>query len=120
MDLEEIRNEVDENIQEIKQFPDDLDEIASKIYYHLEEEKVNLDKTSYDEILDNIDVNELYQFAKKGLIDNSRRITIELFANKIDPEEANFKLLEVFALDQRPYEIVPLEILSNFKFMDRN
>ena len=39
----EIKKIIVQNIADILQFPDTLDDVASKIFYHLEEEKVNLD-----------------------------------------------------------------------------
>ena len=120
MSLLEIKNQMEDTINDIMQFPDDLDEVASKIYYHLEEEKVNLDKSDYEDIFNNVTVEEFYDFAYNSLVNDCKRVTIELFANEVREEEMRFKLLDVFSLDQREYEVVPLEVLESFKFIDNN
>ena len=118
MELSDIKNEIENTVNDIVQFPDDLDEVASKIYYHLEEEKVNLDSSDYMEILENVGVQEFYDFAYNNLVRDCRRVTIELFAKEVREEEMMFRMLDVFSLDQRSYDVVPIEIMQNLKFME--
>ena len=69
------------------QFPDTLDDVASKIFYHLEEQKLNEDSNSYLDLLKEFDTDDLYKFAYENLIKNQARITIELFAKDINDQE---------------------------------
>ena len=79
----EIKKIVVQNIADILQFPDTLDNVASKIFYHLEEEKLNNDSSSYLDLLKDFDTDDLYKFAYENLVKNQARISIELFAKNI-------------------------------------
>ncbi len=82
----------------------------------LKREYLENDPQSYQEIYDNFELKDLRDFVVDKLVKNTRRVTIELFANKITDKEKNYKLLDAYSLDGGNYELIGLEELSLLKF----
>lgn len=90
-------------------FTNSLKDVADKYYDSVEEQLLNPNEKEYSELMKQVTLKSLYQFARRFLVKESRRITIELFAKKITDEEATYKLLPSFNLNQKSYQIWSLD-----------
>jgi len=78
-------------------------------------EEITGDQTSYANILKFNKISEFREFTSRYLLQDSSRLTIELFANEVRAEEANFILDSNLSLNHREYEIVTLEQIRMIK-----
>lgn len=61
-------------------------------------------------------VDELYDAASKWLVDESKRITIEMFPALVTDMEQNFYMDRSYSLTEKNYEILSMEDLIRKKF----
>lgn len=73
------------------------------------------DQTSYANILRYNQIGEFRNFVSKFLVQESARLTIEMFANEVRSEETGFVLSSSVALNRREYEVVTLEQIRAMK-----
>lgn len=97
-------------------FSNSLKDVADKYYSSMQEKIFNPNERDYTELMKLVTPHSLYAFAKKFMMQESRRLTIELFAKQISAEEKNFLLMPSFNLNQKGYEITSLEVLTEKKF----
>lgn len=105
----------DNTLQQLSEFSPNLPSVAEKFLVNMDEQLLSEDDQTYEEISKSITKNSLYLFAKDFLINRPRRLTIELFANKIESNEMSFKLEADLNLDKRNYEVVTLDYLLDRK-----
>ena len=102
-------------LNEITVFTSSLKDVSGKYYDSIEDDLLTPNEKSFAEIIKGINQKSLHVFAKKFLVKESRRITIELFAKKLNEEERDFKLLPSFNLNQKQYRVTNLEELIGRK-----
>ena len=98
-------------LNEVTSFTSSLRDVSSRYYESIEDELLTPNEKSFAEIMKGISQKSLQVFAKKFLVKESRRITIELFAKKLSEDERDFKLLPSFNLNQKQYRVSGLEEL---------
>lgn len=89
--------------------------MADKYYINMDEQILEESDQTYGEIAETMTPKSLYLYAKEFLVNKPRRMTIELFANKVSEEEIAFRLDTAQTLDKRPYEVVGLDYLIERK-----
>lgn len=73
------------------------------------------DQTSYQNVLKFNQISEFRTFVSKYLVQDSSRLTIEMFAEEVRSEEQLFVLDSSMALNHREYEVVSLEHIRAMK-----
>ena len=95
-------------LMELTTFTNSLKDVSEKFYDSIEDEILNPNEKPYSELIKSINQKSLKAFAKRFMIKESRRVTIELFAKKITEEEQSFRLMPSFNLNQKGYQIKSL------------
>ena len=98
-------------LEALNEFSIDLLNVSSKYYLHLNEQFLNEDDQTYEQIAKTVTQSTLHHFAKQFLINTPRRFTIELFSDSLTNEEKDFKLEKELNLDKKGYDVVDLEAL---------
>lgn len=101
-------------LSDLVEFSSSLKDVSGKYYENIEDQLLNKNEAGYEEIMKKVDQISLRDFAEQFLIRNSRRLTIELFANHISPAEKSYKLMSNFSLNQKEYRITTLEEIAQF------
>ena len=73
------------------------------------------EQISYEDLLASNQISEFREFVNKYLVQQSSRLTIELFAEEVHSEEAEFVLNPNLTLNHRGYEVVTLEQIKMMK-----
>ena len=102
-------------LSDLTEFSSSLQDVAGKYYENIEDQILDKDEKSYGVIMNEVSQISLRDFAEGFLIRKSRRVTIELFANRISDTEKNYQLLSNFSLNQKEYKIVTLDELVKRK-----
>ena len=109
IDTHEFRSVKESVLQELTSFSNSLDDVSEKYFEAIEEEMLNINEKPYSELIKKVTQKSLHSFVKKFLVNESRRITIELYAKDLKEEEKNFRLIPSFNLNQRAYKVTTLE-----------
>lgn len=96
-------------------FSNSLHDVADKYYDAVEEELLEPNSKSYADLARGVTQKSLQKFAKKHLVKESRRLTIELFAKKMTQEEQIFRLMPSFNLNQQGYKLTTIDDLLKRK-----
>ena len=115
IDSHEFRSVKETVLRDLTSFSNSLDDVSDKYFEAIEEEMLNINEKPYSELIKKVTQKSLHSFAKKFLVHESRRITIELYAKDLKEEEKNFKLIPSFNLNQRAYQITSLEEIMAHK-----
>ena len=102
-------------LSDLVDFSSSLEEVADKYYDNIEEDLLDENEQSYEKIIQEVSQVSIRDFAEEFLIRKSRRVTIELFANKMSESEKNYQLMKNFSLTQKEYSIVSLDELVKRK-----
>lgn len=102
-------------LSDLTEFSSSLQDVAGKYYENIEDSILDKDEKSYSDIMADLNQISLRDFAEGFLIRNSRRVTIELFANRISDAEKTYQLLSNFSLNQKEYKVVTLDELVKRK-----
>ena len=73
------------------------------------------DQTSYQNVLKFNQISEFRAFVSKYLVQESSRLTIQMFAEEVRSEEQLFVLEANMTLNHREYEVVSLESIRAMK-----
>lgn len=115
MDVVEFNKAKESVLNDLNEFSKNLPQVAEKFYVDMDEQILEENDQTYAEIAETLTPKTLHLFAKEFLVNKPRRLTIELFANKISELELVYRLDPAKALDSRPYDVVSLESLLDRK-----
>lgn len=100
-------------VQNFTQFSNSIGDVTGKEWSYLEEEYVLGETGEYEDIAKGIKKDDLIDFTQETMVANQRRITLELFAHEIKPEEKDFILKQELALGGLEYELKTVdEVIS--------
>ena len=90
--------------------------MAEKIYSDIDEKLTDTDDTVYRDYKHKLSVRELYETAVKWFVQDSRRITIEMFPGLVTDKEREFVMERNYSLTGKNYELVTIDDLVRMKF----
>jgi len=94
---------------QLTSFSNSLRDVSDKYYDAVEEELLEPNERSYTELMKEVTPKTLQKFAKKYLVKQSRRVTVELFSKRMTDDERNFRLMPSFTLSQQAYKLTTVE-----------
>ena len=86
------------------EFTNSLDDVTSKEWDFLEEEYVLNENEDYEKVAENISKEDLIDYCQTTFYDLQRRLTVQLFSNKVTPEEQKYRLEDDKMLVDMPYD----------------
>ena len=96
-------------LQNYTEFTNSLEDVTSKLWDFIEEEYILDEKQDYETIAGSISLKDMTDYYQSTFFDNQRRITLQLFAHELKPEEASFKLDKSKQLIDLEYQIKSLD-----------
>jgi secreted Zn-dependent insulinase-like peptidase len=105
-DLDDLKNIL---IKEYTEFTNDLGDVTSKLWDFIEEEYILDEKQDYETIASKITLDEILKYYQTTFFDNQRRITLQLFAHELKPEEQSFVIDPKKRLVDLDYQIKSLD-----------
>jgi secreted Zn-dependent insulinase-like peptidase len=111
-DLEIVKRSV---LAELVEFSVSLEDVTQRYFDDVEDSLLDQNELEYQDVVKAVDQLSLRNFAEEFLVRQSKRLTIELFANQITTGEEQYRLQKNFSLNQREYSIVTLEELRKRK-----
>ena len=106
-------------VRQLEYFPSDLDAVSDKLFMDMEEVLTDGKPESYISIYRKMTKEGLYEFIDGFMRKNFRRLTIELFANQVTPEEKDYRQIPDFNLNRKPYTLTDIETLVAKKFSQK-
>lgn len=73
------------------------------------------EQVSYENVLKSNQIAEFRAFVSKYLVQDSARLTIEMFAREVTAEEQTVVMEAALAVNQRAYEVVTLAQINAMK-----
>ena len=96
-------------LMELTSFSNSLQDVSDKFYDAVEEELLDPNEKTYAELVKEVTPKSLQRFARKYLVKESRRVTVELFAKKMAAEEKEFRLMPSFNLSGQAYQVTSVD-----------
>ncbi|MCA6492174.1 MAG: hypothetical protein IM572_05825 [Chitinophagaceae bacterium] len=102
-------------LEQMTEFSVLLENIHSKYHHNVEEQILKEDDMSFQDISKSLTLDSMQEFATEFFVKNQRRVTIELFANRVNEDEAFFNMDRSFSLNKEPYTITSLAEMAELK-----
>ena len=96
-------------LQNYTEFTNSLEDVTGKLWDFIEEEYILEEKQDYETIATGISLKELIEYYQNTFFKNQKRITLQLYAHELKPEEANFKIDPSKRLIDLDYQIKSLD-----------
>jgi len=102
-------------VRESTTLPTSLASVTSRLYSDKRFEETMGDQISYQNVLKFNKIAEFRTFVSKYLLQDSSRLTIQMFAEEVRTEEQNFIMEANLALNRRAYDVVTLDQIRAMK-----
>ena len=118
-----INDSIDEEFEKVKalmleqltEFSVLLENIHEKYHHAVEEQILKEDDVSFEDISKSLTRESIQEFANEFFVQNQRRVTIELFASRVDEDEARFTMASSLGLGKKAYTITSLAEMAQLK-----
>jgi len=102
-------------LEQLTEFSVLLENIHEKYHHSVEEQILKEDDVSFEDISKSLTRESMQEFAKEFFVQNQRRVTIELFANRVSEDEAQFNMASSLSLGKQAYTITNLAEMAQLK-----
>ena len=102
-------------LEQLTEFSVLLENIHEKYHHAVEEQILKEDDVSFEDISKSLTRESIQEFANEFFVQNQRRVTIELFASRVDEDEARFTMASSLGLGKKAYTITSLAEMAQLK-----